>query len=225
MSNPTNEPSHELIHETTKLMDLDAELPNNFSSKKTLVAYREPKQDAELPSKITDLTNTQTYGLCHNKSEPESFADQLGIDEEINYPIAVTDSSQNQLQMPTSINLNSSGLWPPSKTEVSATTMTNQSSHLCLASSQTTHLHSASTQSFTSARFSISTIFSFGGLSSMVHSLVVKVQASSTPKVSCHAIALLAFEPITTTKQISSANTAFKAMAEMQLSADIPQNT
>jgi hypothetical protein len=54
-------------------MDLDAGLPNNFSSKKTQTAYSEPKQAAELPSKITDLTNTQTCGLCHNKSEPEFF--------------------------------------------------------------------------------------------------------------------------------------------------------
>jgi hypothetical protein len=38
---------------------------------KIQVAYSEPKQDAELPSKITDSTNTQPCGLCHNKkSEP-----------------------------------------------------------------------------------------------------------------------------------------------------------
>jgi hypothetical protein len=36
-------------------MDLDAELPNNLSSKKTRVGYSEPKLDAELPSKITDF--------------------------------------------------------------------------------------------------------------------------------------------------------------------------
>ncbi len=47
-----------------------------------------------------------------------------------------------------------------------------------------------------------------------------KVQASSTPKVSRHAFALLAFEPVTSTKQISSAKTALKATAVMQLSAD-----
>jgi hypothetical protein len=47
-----------------------------------------PKQDAELPSKITDLTNTQTRGLCHDKkSEPESFAEKSGIEQEINHPI------------------------------------------------------------------------------------------------------------------------------------------
>jgi hypothetical protein len=125
-------------------MDLDAELPNNLSSKKTQVAYCEPKQDAELPSKITDLTNTQTCGLCHNKSEPESFADQPGIDEEIDHPIAATDSSQNQWQMPTPINLDSSGLWQPCKTEVSATMMTNQNAHLHSVSPQITHLHLAS---------------------------------------------------------------------------------
>jgi hypothetical protein len=92
--------------------------------------YSEPKQDAELPSKFTDLTHTQTCGLCHNKSELESFADQPGINEEINHPIAATNSSKNRWQMPTPINLNSSGLCQSSKTEASATTMTNQNSHL-----------------------------------------------------------------------------------------------
>jgi hypothetical protein len=70
-------------------MELDAELPNNLLPQKTRVAYSEPKQDAELPSKNTDLTNTQTCGLCHQKkSEPESLAEQ---------PIAASDSSQNIL--------------------------------------------------------------------------------------------------------------------------------
>ena len=94
---PSREPSSEPTWEPTIRMDLDAELPNNLSPMKTQVAYSEPKQDAELPSKITDLTNTQTCGLCHDKkSEPESLADQHGIDEEIDHPIAATDSSQNQ---------------------------------------------------------------------------------------------------------------------------------
>jgi hypothetical protein len=72
--------------------------------------YREPKQDAELPSKLTDSTNTQTCGLCHNKSEPESLTDKPSINEEINHSIAATNSSKNQWQMPTPINFNSSGL-------------------------------------------------------------------------------------------------------------------
>jgi hypothetical protein len=137
MSNPTNKPSFEPICKPTKQMDLDAELPNNFPLKKTRVAYSEPKQNAEHPRKITDLTITQPRGLCHgkkpeleslaeqpiaatnssqcglchdNKSELESFADQPGIDEEIDHPIAATNSSQNQWQMPTPINLNSCGL-------------------------------------------------------------------------------------------------------------------
>ncbi len=53
MSDPTNEPSCKPIREPTKRMDLDAELPTNLSQKKFQVAYSEPKQDAELPSKIT----------------------------------------------------------------------------------------------------------------------------------------------------------------------------
>jgi hypothetical protein len=180
-------------------MDLDAELPNNLSPKKTQVAYSEPKQDAELPSKITDSTNTQTCGLCHNKSELESFVDQPGINKKIDHSIPATDSSENQWQMPTPIKIDSCGLWRSSKTEVSATTMPNQNAHLPLASPQTTHLQSTSPQSFISVCVPFSTIFSLGGLLSMVHSLAVKVQASSTPKVSRNGIALLAFEPITST--------------------------
>jgi hypothetical protein len=54
----------------------------------------------------------------------------------------------------------------------------------------------------------------------MVHSLAVKVQASSTPKVSHHAFALLAFEPVTSTNQNRSATIALKAIVEMQVLAD-----
>jgi hypothetical protein len=53
----------------------------------------------------------ETHGLCHNKkTEPEFSTDQSGIDEEIDHPIAATDSSQNQWKTPTSINLKSYGL-------------------------------------------------------------------------------------------------------------------
>ncbi len=95
MSNPTNKPSCKPNGKSIKQMDLDAELPNNLLPQKTLLAYSEPKQDAELPSKNTVSTNTQTCGLCHNrKSEPESLVEQ---------PIAATDSSQNML--PASLGL------------------------------------------------------------------------------------------------------------------------
>ncbi len=85
MSNPTNIPSRKPFCKPTKQMDLDAELPNNLSS--TRVKYSlSQKQDAELRSKITDMQNTQTCGLCHNKkSELESLVEQ---------PLAATDSSQ-----------------------------------------------------------------------------------------------------------------------------------
>jgi hypothetical protein len=75
--------------------------------------------------------------------------DQQGIDEEIDHPIAATNSSQNQWQT-TPIKLDSSELWQSSKTEVLATTITNQNAHL----------HSASPQSFSSARVPFSTICS-----------------------------------------------------------------
>ena len=61
------------IREPTKQMDSDAELPNNLSTMKTRVAYSEPKQDAELPSKITDSTYTQMRGLCHNKNQSQNL--------------------------------------------------------------------------------------------------------------------------------------------------------
>jgi hypothetical protein len=135
------------------------------------------------------LTNTQTRGLCHGKkSEPKSLADQPSIDEEINHSIAASDSSKNQWQMPTPINLDFSGL-------SHATTMTNQEAHL----------HSASPQSFSSARepFSTNCSAQYRLSSSMVQSLAVKVQVSSTPTVSHHAFTLLAFEPVTSTTKVS----------------------
>jgi hypothetical protein len=49
---------------------------------------------------------------------------------------------------------------------------------------------------------------------------MVTVQASSTPKVSCHAFALLTFELVTSINQNSSATITLKAIAEVQVSAD-----
>jgi hypothetical protein len=77
MSNTMNEPSRKPIHKPTKRMDLDAEPPNNLSPKKTRVTYSEQRQDAELPSKIIDSTDTQFRGLCHDKkSERVPFSKQ-----------------------------------------------------------------------------------------------------------------------------------------------------
>ena len=106
-----------------------------------------------------------------------SFADQPGIDEEINNPTAASDSSKNQWHMPTPINLDSSGLRCSSRTEVlsrrglvySNTTLMDHDEGL--TSPQTAHLRSASQQSFKSALVLFSTIYSFGyGLSCMAHS-------------------------------------------------------
>ena len=75
ISHPTNEPSREPICKLTKRMDLDAVLPNNLSHINNVV-------------------------LSNHSNQRESLVDQPGIDEEINYPIAASDSSQ-----PTPINL------------------------------------------------------------------------------------------------------------------------
>ena len=72
MSNPKNEPSREPISEPTKRINLDAELPSSLSSKQIKYSLSH-KQDAELPSKITDTQKPQTCGLCHNKSEVETL--------------------------------------------------------------------------------------------------------------------------------------------------------
>jgi hypothetical protein len=68
MSNPIYKPSNEPISEPFKWIDLNAELSNNL-----LLPYSEPKQDAALPIKNTDLTNTQTCGLCHNKKQSQNL--------------------------------------------------------------------------------------------------------------------------------------------------------
>jgi hypothetical protein len=148
------------------------------------------------PTKQMDSDAELTNNLSPKKTREESFADQPTINKEIDHSIAASDSSKNQWKMPTPINLDSSELGQ-------STTMTNQNAHLHLESPQTTHLRLASPQSYTvSASKPFSTICSFQyGLSSSIgHSLAVKVQASSTLKVSCHAFALLAFEPVTSTK-------------------------
>jgi hypothetical protein len=144
MSNPTNDPSYEPISESTKQMDLDAEVPNNLSSKKTQVAYSEPKQDADLPSIITDWTYTQTCGLCHNKkSEPELLVEQ---------PIAATDSSQNTLLValdPSASSILPVALDPSANPILSATLdscsarLSNFSAGLSLHSQSTTNLSAA----------------------------------------------------------------------------------
>jgi hypothetical protein len=48
-------------------------------------------------------------GPCHDKkTEPESFADKPGIEQEINHPTAPANENPQIWQMPTTINLNSS---------------------------------------------------------------------------------------------------------------------
>jgi hypothetical protein len=203
--------------------------------------------NALLPNNHSHINNAV---LSNHSEQRVYFADQPGIDEEINNPTAASDSSKNQWHMPTPINLNSSGLRCSSRTEVlsrrglvySNTTLMDRDKGLTsprglvysnttlmdrdegLTSPQNAHLRSASQRSFSSVRVPFSTICPFGGLSCWVQSLAVKVQVSSTPTVSRNAFTLLAFEPVTSTNQISSAKTASKASAEMQPSADSNKN-
>jgi len=205
MSNPTNEPSCKPICEPIKQMDLNALLQNN-------------------------LSQINNDALSNHSKQWVSFADQPGIDEEINNPAAASDSSKNQWHMPTPINLESSGFRRSSRTEVLArrglvysnTMLMDQDEDM--TKPQNAHLRSASQRSFSSVHIPFSTICPFGGLSCWVQSHAVKVQASSTPTVSRHAFTLFAFEPVTSTKQISLTNTALNTTAEMQQSADISQD-
>jgi hypothetical protein len=73
MSNPTNEPSCKPICEPTKRMELDAEPPNKLLPQKTRVAYIEPKQDAELPSKNTDQQILKLVGYATIKIRARIF--------------------------------------------------------------------------------------------------------------------------------------------------------
>jgi hypothetical protein len=147
--------------------------------------------NAVLPNNLSHINNAV---LSNHSNQRESLADQPGIDEEINYPIAASNSSQ-----PTPINLASSGL-RHSCLVYSDTTLMDRDERL--TSPQITHLRSASPRRLSSARVLFFTINSnqSSGLSNMVQSLAVKVQVSSTPTVSRHAFALFAFEPITSTK-------------------------
>jgi hypothetical protein len=155
--------------EPTKRMDLDAEFPRNQS----------------LSTSNQDREGVRDNAALSNRSKQRvSFADQPGIENEINNPIAASDSTHNLWHMPPPINLDSSGLRCSSRTEVmkrhgkvysNTTTLMNQEAHL----------HSASPQSFKSALVLFSTICSFGyGLSCMAYSQQKKVTVTLTAKVS-----------------------------------------
>jgi len=118
-----------------------------------------------------------------------SFADQPGIDTDINNPTATSDSPNNQWHMPSPINLETSGLRRSSRTEVLArcglvysnTKLTDQDKSI--TKPQPAHLRPASQRSshLKSALVLFSTICSFGyGLSCMAHSLQEKVSTTST---------------------------------------------
>jgi hypothetical protein len=102
-------------------MDLDAKLPNNFSPTKTRVAYSEPKQDAELPIKVTFARGSEGANLrfsqsLHNvQNNRVSFLDApVQNEQEIISTSASNTNSHNLWQMPSAINLDSSGLRPSS---------------------------------------------------------------------------------------------------------------
>ncbi len=102
MNNPTNEPSCEPNRKPTKQMDLDAELPRNQS----------------LSTSIQDHEGVRDNAALSNCSKQRvSFVDQPGIENEINNPIAGSNSTHNLWHMPPPINLDSSGLRCSSRTE------------------------------------------------------------------------------------------------------------
>ena len=155
--------------------------PTNEPSREPI--HKPTKQmnlDAKLPNILSQINNTV---LSNHSNQQVSFA-RPDIDKEIKDPATANDITHNLWQMPSPINLDSNGL----RRSISMT-------------SQNSPLRSASPQRFSSAHVLFSTIRSnlSSGLSCWVHYLAVKVQVSSTPTVSRHAFALLAFEPITST--------------------------
>jgi hypothetical protein len=122
-----------------------------------------------------------TTALSNRSNQWTSFADEPGIEQEINHPIATVSDNSQIWQMQTPINLDSSGLRCSSRTKVmkrcdkvysNTTTLTNQTAHLRSASPP---------RSFKSALVLLSTICSFGySLSCMAHSLQETVTVTST---------------------------------------------
>jgi hypothetical protein len=178
------------------ILDLETE-QGDLSGENQLLSIS--NQDCE------GVGDNAVHSNCYNQRV--SFADQPGIDEEINNPTAASDNSKNQWHMPTPINLDSSGLCCSSRTEVlsrcglvyfnttlmdgdkvltsprglvySNTTLMDRDKGL--TSPQTAHLRLASQQSFKSALVLFSTICSFGyGVSRMAHSLQEKATVTST---------------------------------------------
>ena len=96
--------------------------------------------DVVLPNNLSHINNAV---LSNHSNQRDSLSDQPRIDEENNYPIAASGSSQ-----PTPINLDSSGLRCSSRTEVlnrrglvySDTTLMDHDEHP--TSPQITHLRS-----------------------------------------------------------------------------------
>jgi hypothetical protein len=142
MNDPINEPSCKPTHELTKQMDFDAVFPRNQS----------------LSTSNQDCEGVRDNAVLSNCSKQRvSFADQPGIENEINNPIAASNSTYNLWHTPPPINLDSSGLRCSSRIEVmkwhgkvysNTTTLMNQEAHL----------RSASPQSFKSALVLFSTI-------------------------------------------------------------------
>ncbi len=133
-----------------------------------------------------------TTALSNHRYQWVSFADKPGIEQEINHPIATENDNSQIWQMPTPINLGSSGLHCLSRTEVMKRRDKVYSNTMALTN-QTAHLRWASPpRSFTSALVLFSTICSFGyGLSCMANSLKEKIAITSTFSNaidSCHRV-------------------------------------
>jgi hypothetical protein len=116
--------------------------------------------DVVLPNNLSHINNAV---LSNHSNQRDSLSDQPRIDEENNYPIAASGSSQ-----PTPINLDSSGLRCSSRTEVlnrrglvySDTTLMDHDERP--TSPQTAHLRLASQRSFSSARLPFPSVCPFG---------------------------------------------------------------
>jgi hypothetical protein len=130
-------------------------------------------QDCEGVEDTTALSN------CSNQWV--SFVNKPGIEQEINHPIATPNDNSQIWQMPTPINLDSSGLHHSSRIEVMKRHDKVYSNTMTLTN-QTAHLPSASPpRSFKSALVLFFTICSFGyGLSCIAHSLQEKITVIST---------------------------------------------
>ncbi len=193
MSDPTSEPSREPVREPTKWMDLNAVLPNNLSQINNAVLSNHSNQQESLADQpIWYWWRDQLPNCCFWQfpTNTNQFCFQW-------IKLLFQDWSSEQTQFSVLWHNTHGSWWAPNK----------PSNHTLVLGKPTKFLICPCTLLYY--------LLIWWVVMCWIQSLAVKVQASSTPKVSHHTVALLAFEPVTSKKQNNFATIAVKAIAKM----------